>query len=97
MTNRDRAMSTEENQLDIIEELRKSPSQFAQTVINEIKALRDSIVLIRLDRDSWKSDYQKERDLADELYDVVRMEHTDQEYAYKYSLAVTKHKTRRRG
>ena len=90
-------MSAEEDQLDIIEELKKSPSPFAQTVINEIKTLRDSMVLIRLDRDNWRNDYQKERDLADELYDVVRMEYTDPEYAEKYSSAVTKHKTRRRG
>jgi hypothetical protein len=55
------------------------------------------MVLIRLDRDNWRNDYQKERDLADELYDVVRMEYTDPEYAEKYSSAVTKHKTRRRG
>ena len=90
-------MSAEEDQIDIIEELRKSPSPFALTVINEIKALRDHNVLLRLDRDNWRNDYQKERDLADELYDVVRMEYTDQSYAEKYASAVTKHRTRRRG
>ena len=90
-------MSAEEDQNDIIEELRKSPSPFAVTVINEIKALRDHNVLLRLDRDNWRNDYQKERDLADELYDVVRMEYTDQSYAEKYSSAVTNHRARRRG
>ncbi len=90
-------MSAEEDQIDIIEELRKSPSPFAQTVINEIKALRDHNVLLRLDRDNWRNDYQKERDLADELYDVVRMEYTDQSYAEKYASAVTNHRARRRG
>ena len=90
-------MSAEEDQIDIIDELRKSPSPFAQTVINEIKALRDHNVLLRLDRDNWRSDYQKERDLADELYDVVMMEHADHDYAEKYSSAVTNHRTRRRG
>ena len=88
---------SEEEQLDIIEELRNSPSLLAQTAINEIKALREHNVLIRLDRDNWRNDYQKERDLADELYDVVRMEYTDQDYAEKYSSAVTNHKARRRG
>ena len=90
-------MSAEEDQIDIIEELKKSPSPFAQTVINEIKALRDNNVLLRLDRDNWRNDYQKERDLADELYDVVRMEYTDQSYAEKYASAITKHRARRRG
>jgi len=90
-------VSAEEDQLDIIEELRKSPSPFAQTVINEIKALRDNNVLLRLDRDNWRNDYQKERDLADELYDVVRMEYTDQSYAEKYASAVKNHRARRRG
>lgn len=90
-------MSAEEDQIDIIEELKKSPSPFAQTVINEIKALRDNNVLLRLDRDNWRNDYQKERDLADELYDVVRMEYTDQSYAEKYASAVNNHRARRRG
>ena len=97
MTNKDRKVSAEEDQIDIIEELKKSPSPFALTVINAIKALRDHNVLLRLDRDNWRNDYQKERDLADELYDVVRMEYTDQSYAEKYASAVTKHRTRRRG
>ena len=90
-------MSAEEYQIDIIEELKKSPSPFAQTVINEIKALRDNNVLLRLDRDNWRNDYQKERDLADELYDVVRMEYTDQSYAEKYASAINNHRARRRG
>ena len=90
-------MSAEEDQLDIIEELRKSPSPFAQTVINEIKVLRDHNVLLRLDRDNWRGDYQKERDLADELYDVIMMEYADHDYAEKYASAVTNHRTRRRG
>ena len=97
MTSKDSEMSDDKDQLDIIQELQKSNSPFAQMVINEIKALRDSIVLIRLDRDNWRNDYQQERDLADELYDVVRMEYTDQAYAEKYSSAVTKHKAKRRG
>jgi len=90
-------MSAEEYQIDIIEELKKSPSPFAQTVINEIKALRDNNVLLRLDRDNWRSDYQKERDLADELYDVVKMEYIDPDYAAKYASAVNNHRARRRG
>jgi hypothetical protein len=90
-------VSAEEDQLDIIEELRKSPSPFAQTVINEIKVLRDHNVLLRLDRDNWRGDYQKERDLADELYDVIMMEYADHDYAEKYASAVTNHRTRRRG
>jgi hypothetical protein len=90
-------VSAEEDQIDIIDELRKSPSPFAQTVINEIKALRDHNVLLRLDRDNWRSDYQKERDLADELYDVIMMEYVDHDYAEKYASAVTNHRTRRRG
>lgn len=90
-------MSAEEDQIDIIDELKKSPSPFAQTVINEIKALRDNLVLIRLDRDNWRSDYQKERDLADQLFDVVKMEHSDKNYAESYALAINKHRERRRG
>jgi hypothetical protein len=90
-------VSAEEDQLDIIEELKKSPSPFAQTVINEIKALRDNNVLLRLDRDNWRNDYQKERDLADELYDVVMMEHSEPNYAEKYASAVNNHRARRRG
>lgn len=90
-------MSAEEDQLDIIEELQKSHSPLAQTVINEIKALRDNIVLIRLDRDNWRKDYQDERDLSDELYDVVEMKQTDLGYAEKHSLATAKYTQRRRG
>jgi hypothetical protein len=89
-------MSSEEDQIDIIEELRNSPSQFAQTVINEIKALRDNNVLIRLDRDNWLKDYQKERDLADMLFDVIEMDETADGYIEKCSAAIVEYTKRRR-
>jgi hypothetical protein len=89
-------MSSEEDQIDIIEELRNSPIPFAQTVINEIKALRDNNVLIRLDRDNWIKDYQKERDLADMLFDVVEMDETADGYIDKCSTAIVEYTRRRR-
>jgi hypothetical protein len=89
-------MSSEEDQIDIIEELKKSPSQFSIVVINEIKALRDNNVLIRLDRDNWRGDYQKERDLADMLFDVVGMDKTTDGYTEKCFAAITEYTKRRR-
>jgi hypothetical protein len=89
-------MSSEEDQIDIIEELKKSPSQFSIVVINEIKALRDNNVLIRLDRDNWRGDYQKERDLADMLFDVVGMDKTADGYTEKCFAAITEYTKRRR-
>lgn len=89
-------MSSEEDQIDIIEELKKSPSQFAVIVINEIKALRDNNILIRLDRDNWRNDYQKERDLADMLFDVVGMDKAADGYIEKCSAAIAEYTKRRR-
>lgn len=60
-----------ESLLILIDELQKSPSGFAQTVINEIKALQSRYVLLRLDRDNWRKDYQAERSLSDRLFDCV--------------------------
>jgi len=60
-----------ESLLLVIDELQKSPSQFALTVVNEIKALQSRYVLIRLDRDNWRKDYETERNLADRLFDVL--------------------------
>lgn len=60
-----------ESLLILIDELQKSPNQFAQTVINEIKALQSRYVLLRLDRDNWRKDYQAERSLSDRLFDCV--------------------------
>ena len=79
-------MSSEEEKIDIIEELKKSPGLFATVVINEIKALRDNNVLIRLDRDNWRSDYQKERDIADLLFDVFPMLQTEILHDQKFSI-----------
>ena len=89
-------MSSEEEKIDIIEELKKSPGLFATVVINEIKALRDNNVLIRLDRDNWRSDYQKERDIADMLFDVVEMDETADGYIEKCSAAILEYTKRRR-
>ena len=89
-------MSSEEETIDIIEELKKSPGLFATVVINEIKALRDNNVLIRLDRDNWRSDYQKARDIADMLFDVVEMDETVDGYIEKCSAAILEYTKRRR-
>ena len=89
-------MSSEEEKIDIIEELKKSPGLFATVVINEIKALRDNNVLIRLDRDNWRSDYQKERDIADLLFDVVGMDEEEDGYIEKCSAAILEYTKRRR-
>lgn len=63
----------------LLDELQKSPSQFAQTIINEIKALQSRYVLLRLDRDNWRKDYESERLLSDKLHDCL--------YAFKIDTA----------
>lgn len=60
-----------ESLLILLDELEKSPSQFAKTVINEIKALQSRYVLLRLDRDNWRKDYEHERSLADRFFDCL--------------------------
>lgn len=60
-----------ESLLLVIEELQKSPSQFAQVVINEIKSLQSRYVLLRLDRDNWRKDYENEKNLSDKLFDCL--------------------------
>lgn len=60
-----------ESLLLVIEELQKSPSQFAQVVINEIKSLQSRYVLLRLDRDNWRKDYENEKNLCDKLFDCL--------------------------
>ncbi|MEB3192525.1 MAG: hypothetical protein VKL42_19445 [Snowella sp.] len=61
-----------ESIIELIEDLKNSPNQtFAQVIINEIKALQERYVILRLDRDNWKRDYGVERDMADRLFDVL--------------------------
>ena len=68
-----------ESLIIVLDELQKSPSQFAQTIINEIKALQSKYVLLRLDRDNWRKDYEAERLLSDKLHDCL--------YAFKIETA----------
>lgn len=60
-----------EQSLEIIEELENSGFELCNLAANEIKALQNAVVFSRLDRDNWKNDYQKERHIADVLYDAL--------------------------
>lgn len=66
-----------EQSIEIIEELEKSDSQLSKLAANEIKALQNAVVFSRLDRDNWKSDYEKERHVADILYDALYLSFSD--------------------
>lgn len=65
------AMNTAKDNSDIIEELLSSGSDIAQLAANEMKGLQEALVIARLDRDYWISEQQKEKDLADRLYDIM--------------------------
>lgn len=77
-----------ESLLIVIDELLKSPSDFAKTIVNEIKALQSRYVLLRLDRDNWRKDYEYERNLSDQLFDCLA--------AYKNGTATDEEETRKR-
>lgn len=77
-----------ESLLLVIDELLKSPSDFARTVVNEIKALQSRYVLLRLDRDNWRKDYEYERNLCDQLFDCLA--------AYKNGNAMNEDEARKR-
>ena len=64
-------MNTAKDNSDIIEELLSSGSDIAQLAANEMKGLQEALVIARLDRDYWISEQQKEKDLADRLYDIM--------------------------
>lgn len=65
------AMNTAKDNSDIIEELIASGDDLAQLAANELKGLQEALVIARLDRDYWLSEQQKEKDLADRLYDII--------------------------
>lgn len=64
-------MNTAKDNSDIIEELIASGDDLAQLAANELKGLQEALVIARLDRDYWLSEQQKEKDLADRLYDII--------------------------
>lgn len=73
--NIERILETEitmsEQSAEIIEELEMTGLELCKLAANEIKALQNAVVFSRLDRDNWKTDYEKERHIADLLYDAL--------------------------
>lgn len=65
------AMREPQENSDIIEELIASGDDLCLMAANELKGLQEALVIARLDRDYWISEQQKEKDLADNLYDVA--------------------------
>lgn len=90
-----------ESLLIVIDELEKSPSQFARTVINEIKAIQSRYVLLRLDRDNWRKDYENEKSLCDKLFDCLIAykdgTSSDEEQSRKREVALYEYGLKRRG
>ena len=90
-----------ESLLILMDELKKSPSPLAQTVINEIKALQSRYILLRLDRDNWRKDYEYERSLSDKLFDCLDSFRTgtsnDEEESRKREVVLYEYGLKRRG
>jgi hypothetical protein len=91
------AMESSEKDSDVIEELRNAGDDLSILAANELKALRDSLVITRLDRDSWRTEYQNERTLADGLYDIIFNDIDPEEKIKKIREVIHTYEKRRRG
>ena len=56
---------------DLLERLTSTGTQLGLDAVEEIKNLRKELVRARLDRDNWRRDYENEKELCGELYDVA--------------------------
>ena len=90
------AMNEEEKNSDIIEELRATGNSLAILAANELKATQEALVICRLDRDFWVSEHQKERDLADSLYDLIFNENSQEEKIESLRKVISAYEKRRR-
>lgn len=90
------AMSQEEKNQDIIEELRATGNSLAILAANELKATQEALVISRLDRDFWISEHQKERDIADSLYDLIFNENSQEDKIESLKKVLSAYEQRRR-
>jgi hypothetical protein len=92
----DLAMSEKINNEDIIEELRSTGNSLALLAANELSATQEALVICRLDRDYWIAEHQKERDLADSLYDLIFNEKTTEEKVESIRKVIASYEKRRK-
>jgi hypothetical protein len=92
----DLAMSEKINNEDIIEELRATGNSLALLAANELSATQEALVICRLDRDYWIAEHQKERDLADSLYDLIFNEKTTEEKVESIRKVIASYEKRRK-
>jgi hypothetical protein len=93
----EKIMNAENKNEDVIQELRATGDDLSILAANELKSLQDSLVVTRLDRDSWRSEYQSERDLADGLYDIIFNEIDPEEKTKRIREVISTYEKRRRG
>ena len=90
------AMRQEDKNQDIIEELRATGNSLAILAANELKATQEALVISRLDRDFWISEHQKERDIADSLYDLIFNENSQEDKIESLKKVLSAYEQRRR-